>query len=215
MPASKDTLVNISEASHLLGVTEHTLRQWTDEGSVHAFVTPGGHRRYSVADLKKFINLHQKMLDVRDLANRLEGTIPKHRELDVSFSGMASWRSTLGEDAEKRFASLGRRLLGLIIKYINKPANQDEVLSAIKEVGSQIGELTAKLELPLIDAVQAFTRHRGPIVSAASELANKGEVLSGRVVKAIPLIDRAMDEALVSLVTAHQKGQSWKTNTIP
>src|SRR5581483_2188041 len=38
--------VGIGRACEILGVNPATLRQWTDEGKVSAYVTPGGHRRY-------------------------------------------------------------------------------------------------------------------------------------------------------------------------
>ncbi len=44
---SQRSLLSISEASRMLGIREATLRQWTDAGKIRAFVTPGGHRRYS------------------------------------------------------------------------------------------------------------------------------------------------------------------------
>ena len=49
-------LLSISEASQLLGVSDGALRQWTDEGRIKAFITPGGHRRYDRVELKKFIS---------------------------------------------------------------------------------------------------------------------------------------------------------------
>ncbi|HEY49917.1 MAG TPA: helix-turn-helix domain-containing protein, partial [Dehalococcoidia bacterium] len=56
----KETVVTISEASHILGVSEAALRQWTDEGRIRAFITPGGHRRYAMDDIRKFMSSHQK-----------------------------------------------------------------------------------------------------------------------------------------------------------
>ncbi|HEX3245957.1 MAG TPA: helix-turn-helix domain-containing protein, partial [Chloroflexota bacterium] len=43
--------VSIRRACQLLGVNQATLRHWTDEGKVRAYVTPGGHRRYHEDDL--------------------------------------------------------------------------------------------------------------------------------------------------------------------
>ena len=63
-------LVGISEASQLLGVSEATLRQWTDEGSIKAFVTPGGHRRYSKEELKEFLSSHENLLGVKELVGQ-------------------------------------------------------------------------------------------------------------------------------------------------
>lgn len=47
-------LVSIREAAQYLGISEATLRRWDKDGSFKAtFVTPGGHRHYSFADLDK------------------------------------------------------------------------------------------------------------------------------------------------------------------
>lgn len=49
-----DNLMSIREAARFLGVSPTTLRRWHDNGSFLAtFVSPGGHRYYSRADLEK------------------------------------------------------------------------------------------------------------------------------------------------------------------
>jgi excisionase family DNA binding protein len=205
MAIEKDELVTISEASRILGVSEVTLRQWTDEGNVKAFVTPGGHRRYSKVELKKVISFQHKALGINDLAIKLEDSISVHREIAATFVRSIALYSKLNEESQKKFSLLGRQLLSLIIKYITEASKQEETLAAIRGVGHNFGELTANLGLPLIESVQAFTQHRDPIISVTSQMLKKGDSFSRRVIEAIPLVDRAMDEALVSLVTAHQQ----------
>lgn len=39
--------VSIHEAALLMGVSPATLRRWSDAGTITAFTTPGGHRRFS------------------------------------------------------------------------------------------------------------------------------------------------------------------------
>ena len=46
--------VTVGEAAKLIGVSEPTLRKWTDAGAIAVFRTPGGHRRYLRADLEQF-----------------------------------------------------------------------------------------------------------------------------------------------------------------
>ncbi len=213
MSPDKDTLVSISEASRILGVSEVTLRQWTDEGTIKAFVTPGGHRRYVKAELKKFMSLHQKMLGIKDLALKIEDTASVHREIAATFLQSISWYSKLDAESQKQFSSLGRKLLNLIIRYITETSKQEGNLTAIREVGQTYGEVTASLGLPLIDSVQGFTQHRDPIVSVISELMKKGDTFSRRIAESIPLVDRAMDEALVALVSAHQRQKSLTPTT--
>src|SRR5215218_10466809 len=43
--------LTIQEACAVLGVDQSTLRRWSDTGKVPVFRTPGGHRRYAIADV--------------------------------------------------------------------------------------------------------------------------------------------------------------------
>ena len=49
-PALSDW-IPIGRACHILGVNPATLRQWTKAGKVQVYRTPGGHRRFSAAEL--------------------------------------------------------------------------------------------------------------------------------------------------------------------
>ena len=201
----QEPLVGISEASHILGVSEAALRQWTDEGKIKAFITPGGHRRYSKADLKKFMASNKKALGIKDLVAELEDTVQLHREIARTSLSTTSWYDKLNEEAQKHLAHLGRSLLNLIIRYIAEPSKREETIKLAHDVGRCFGETLAQLGLPLTDSVEAFVLHRNPIMNAVTHLMSKRETVTGRVVESIPLVARVMDEALVSLVSAHQQ----------
>ncbi len=202
---NEENLLGISEASRILGVSEPALRQWTEEGNVKAFITPGGHRRYSRAELKKFMSSQQKMLGIKDLVTKLEDSAPTLREVAKTFLQSSPWYNKLGNESQEYLASLGRRLLNLIIQCVTEPSKQEETLKTVRDVGFSFGETMAKLGLPLTDSIQAFIQHRDPIMSVTTSLMKRREGFNHRIVEAIPLVDHAMDEALVSLVTAHQQ----------
>ncbi len=204
----EESLVSISEASRILGVSEPALRQWTDEGKIKAFITPGGHRRYSRAELRKLMTSQQKTLGVKDLAMKLEDTVQIHRDIDKTFLNTTLWYSQLSEESQKHLASLGRSILDLIIRYVAEPARRRETAALAREVGHDFGETLANLGLPLTDAVQAFLLHREPVMSMATSLMKKRQAFSGRIAGAIPLADHIIDEALVALVSAHQQYKS-------
>ncbi|HEY81870.1 MAG TPA: helix-turn-helix domain-containing protein [Dehalococcoidia bacterium] len=215
----EEPLISISEASQMLGVSEVTLRQWTDEGKIKAFITPGGHRRYSRAELKKFLGSHPKVLGIKDLVAKLEETAQQHREIARASLKNALWYHKLNAEAQEHLAELGRRLLSLIIKYITEPSKREEVVQLIRDIGHEHGEMLAKLELPLTDSVEAFLLHRSPILNATTQLMKRREILTGRVVEAISLVAQVLDEALVALVAAHQqhavrlREEEWKEET--
>jgi excisionase family DNA binding protein len=49
------TWLTVSQAAKHLGVAERTLRRWADDGRLPAYSTPGGHRRFRVADVEAFL----------------------------------------------------------------------------------------------------------------------------------------------------------------
>ena len=201
----QESLVSISEASRILGVSEAALRQWTDEGKIKAFVTPGGHRRYLRAEIRKFMTSHQRVLGIKDLVAELEDTAQLHREIVRTHFSNTPWYSKLTQESQEHLADLSRRFLHIIIRYITEPSKRDEIISLAHDNGYGFGETLARLGLPLTDSVEAFILHRDPIMKASAQMMKKREAFSGRVVEAIPLAARVMDEALVSLVMAHQQ----------
>ena len=205
---AQEPLLSISEASQLLGVSEGALRQWTDEGKIKAFITPGGHRRYDRAELKKFVSSQPRMLGVKDLAIELEETARQHREIARASLESTAWYNKLKGESQAHLADLGRQMLNLIIKYITEPSHREETIQLIRNVGHEHGEMLAKLGLLLTDAVETFILHRNPMMNAVTHLMKKREAYTGRVLEAIPLVAHVLDEALVALVAAHQQCQS-------
>ena len=202
---AEETLVSIGEASQMLGVSEAALRQWTDEGKIKAFITPGGHRRYSRTELKKLTSSHRRMLGIKDLVTELEETTQLHREIARTSLNTTSWYNQLSEESREHLADLGRRFLNVIIKYITEPSKREDTVKLTRDIGHNYGETLAKSGLTLTDSVEAFVAHRDPIMNAATHLMRKREAFTGRVVEAIPLVAHIMDETLVALVEAHQQ----------
>ncbi|MBI2852402.1 MAG: helix-turn-helix domain-containing protein [Chloroflexi bacterium] len=202
-----ETLLSIREASQILGVSEVTLRQWTDEGKIKAFITPGGHRRYSRTELRKLLSSQTKMHGIKDLVSELEGSVDVHREISRKAIEHTSWYGQLTPESQEQLGQLGRGILNLIIRYINDPSRREATIELTRGVGHDLGKMLAELGLPLTTSVEAFILHRDPIINAATQLMKKREGFTGRVVEAIPMVAHIMDEALVSLVAAHQQNR--------
>lgn len=50
--------LTVGEAGRLLGVSKQAVRDWIKLGALTGYVTPGGHRRVSVASLRAFLTDH-------------------------------------------------------------------------------------------------------------------------------------------------------------
>jgi excisionase family DNA binding protein len=52
----ENEMLSISEAARLMGVHENTLRDWDIENKFKASRTVGGHRRYSLSDIRNYLD---------------------------------------------------------------------------------------------------------------------------------------------------------------
>ncbi len=200
--------VGVSKASEILGVSEATLRHWTDEGRLKAFVTPGGHRRYSEHELRRFTRTHQASQAPMKVGDHLEQTAVEHRRTARKYVDSALPEGPLPVKDREILARCGRELLDLVIRYVNQPSRRAETICFVRQVGEEHGRILASLGFPLVDCVEVFIRHRNLLVEAAARYAIKGRATSDRAVSVVPLVTRVVDEALVSLVAAHQQGAS-------
>jgi excisionase family DNA binding protein len=202
--AAGKPFVGISAASQLLGISETTLRRWTDEGRIRVFVTPGGHRRYSANQLRQFVQAHRATHGTASVARHLQETAPVHRTTARADAGSAISTSHLPREAQDHLARSGRQLLDLVIRYVTQPAKRQETIRSAREIGHEHGTILAAQGFSLVDSVEAFVKHRTLLVEAAAQFGRSGHVPSKRAVAAVALVTRVLDEALVALVAAHQ-----------
>jgi DNA-binding transcriptional MerR regulator len=189
----------------MLGVSEATLRQWTDEGKVKAFITPGGHRRYDKAELRSFVGKQHRIHGLKDLVSSIEGTPPQHRQVAHTYFSTAPWYHRLDDQTQKHMAESGRELLHLVIKYLTEPARRKETEERVRNIGSDFGNQAANLGLSLTETIETFMMHRNPVINAATDLMKRREALNERAVEAIPLLNHILDETLIAMVAAYQQ----------
>ncbi len=202
--SSSKPFLGMGEASRLLGVSETTLRRWTDGGLIRVFMTPGGHRRYSASELQQFMRARQEMQGAGTMAGHLQDTVPVHRTTARKNIGAAFGDARFSEEGRQHLARCGRELLDLVIQYMVHPNKRKATVQLVRQVGEEHGRTLASLGFPLVDSVEAFISHRNLLVEAAAQFGRKRHLRSERAVAAIPLVNRLLDEALVGLVAAHQ-----------
>jgi excisionase family DNA binding protein len=200
--------LGISQASKMLGVSEITLRQWTDEGRIKVFLTPGGHRRYAEPDLRRFMSSRQRLHGIRDVVASMELAPVQELQIAQTHFVNTSWYHKLNPDSKAQLREIGKRIHHLVVTYVSKPNKRDETRELARQTGSEFGNLLADLGISLSDSLEAFLLHRSPLVNAATDLLKKRKALNERAAEAIPLVNQVTDEVLLSLVEAYQRHQS-------
>ena len=207
----EQTLLTIGQARKLMGVSEVTLRHWTDEGKIKAFVTPGGHRRYVESEIRGFIAAQRRVFGTEQLIAEM-GSGPLHRIQDARerLAG-TPWYKELSDESRARMKELGGRVYNLTVEYMTRKKGRDEIMQSVREVGREFGEYLYDIGISLTDALEAFILHRSPFLQVASDVARKKNVLKGQAANVVPLVTQITDEFLLSLVEAYQHRQDRKS----
>ena len=196
--------LTISEACQILGVSEAALRQWTDEGKVKAFVTPGGHRRYAEPDLRALMRQQHRMHGLREMGDRVEGVVPKEREVAQQYMRSSDWYGKLDDDAKKRLRERGNKLVSALAHFVTRPSLREQASEECRQIGREYGEDLAGTGLSLTDAIEAFIRHRNPVIEAVMGMMSNSAPLNKRALTTVSQMNNLIDETLLALVGRYQ-----------
>ena len=83
--------VNLNEAARQLGIHPATLRRWADDGEIPVMVTPGGHRRFAVAELDRFSEERQRLRVVAGIEQVWADQVLNETRRQISAQRDAAW----------------------------------------------------------------------------------------------------------------------------
>ena len=160
--------MSLGEACHLLEVNESTLRQWSDNGFIRSYRTPGGHRRFSAEAVRALIERgHESLkgsLEPRWTDKALQRV---RRRLRSSQTASQQWHQALDEDSRARMRLLGRRLLSIAADHSTQRRLRADLIEEARLIGDEYGATMTRLGIPLRDALEAFVFFRSFLLEAA------------------------------------------------
>jgi DNA-binding transcriptional MerR regulator len=188
----------------MLGVNASTLRQWTSAGKVHVYRTPGGHRRYSTAELAQLSRADgasQERAAVQDIMAQLRS---KYRNVAHSPSSRSPWLQRLSDEARGRFHNLGDDLLAQLQTYLSAdtPRSRQRALARAREIAAQYGRVAREVGLATQEAVDAYLLFRRPLLELLARSLAVHPELGGELSPIIRDSERFMDEVLAVLAGA-------------
>lgn len=144
------TWLSLHEASRRLDVNPATLREWANKGRIRTFRTPGGHRRFSEADVSAMGA--QAAPDYSLFMNATVG----HARLATTAGRLASepWYSRFDEAAKDGQRRLGMDLMRLLVAYLADL--ERDWMPEIRPIGDRYATLAKEAGLSLSDAMRAF-----------------------------------------------------------
>lgn len=183
---SDDIPLSLSEAARQLGVHPSTLRRWADAGDVAVSVTPGGHRRFSPAEVSRLRKeAESRPPSVDNTAVKTgrhpipHGTLTSGAETGgLEQHALSHTRSEMrhrderwmhiseNEKEEKRL--LGRRLMGLMMQFISADEGAGEpILAEARAIGRIYARGGRAGGMEMTDVLKATLFFRDTIVESA------------------------------------------------
>ena len=161
-----DTFYSLKDAAEQLGVHPVTLRRWAEGGKIQVVRTPGGHRRFSAAEIER-LKRKESGDDRESIGEELRERALSYTREDISHHD-ASWISNVSEKERKEKRLLGRRLMGLLIQYVGSDDGEgDEILDEARTIARLYAKGVVMSGLPLQEALKAVNFFRDHILESA------------------------------------------------
>ena len=196
----KSNWISIGEASRIIGVTEVTLRQWSDNGFIKVFITPGGHRRYNIEEVQAFVKSHENKIGSQEIAAIIGKDNTSHKEIGLNIIKTFPNYKNFSPDIIKELGILGKQTLGMVTDYVKAPDEYERLLTVADEIGIGYGKILMQAEVSMPNAVLSFVAHRTPIISTIMEILDHRNVALEDVTDAVPHIDNLLNQSLTSMV---------------
>jgi excisionase family DNA binding protein len=164
-----DKWLTLSEAATFLDVHPTTLRRWADNGELPVMLTPGGHRRFSQADLADFAHSRQGVRRVEHVEETwARQALVQTRQEIVGHNH--PWLTRFDDADRQRNRLLGQRLLGLMLQYLVAVDDGQLILDEARAIGREYGHIAVASHLPLVVALEASIFFRDSLLEAAMHL---------------------------------------------
>jgi excisionase family DNA binding protein len=196
--------LSLREASDLLGVHFTTLRKWSDEGVIRAFRTPGGHRRFSVSDLRQFLEArasHETPADSEAFVDAAVGQV--RAEIERMRHEHTQWAQNFSDEERDMTRQRGRQLFSLAIAYVIKPAQREHLLSEGRRLGYEYGIEAAQGKMPLVEAGRAVQFFRSQLIKVVR--AESSYTLDADDIRIQSAIDHFIDEVLYAVLSGYEQ----------
>ncbi|HZS02101.1 MAG TPA: helix-turn-helix domain-containing protein [Chloroflexota bacterium] len=207
-PASGETWLPIRRAAEILGVSVATLRLWTAAGKLSASVTPGGHRRYAEAEVRRLL-AERPDPAWETAASELVATLrTRYAQLARDEVRRQAWFSSFDDAARGRVHALGEELLAQVAQFLLAPGARERtaLLRGGRRIGARYGDEVARLGLTASEALEAFLFFRRPILDSVSAMARAHPGLALPAGEALAALTRFMDVVLLAMTRTYERG---------
>lgn len=193
-----------TEAAEQLGVHPSTLRRWADEGQIPTMITPGGHRRFSRADVESFGNPGPRSEALTEYGNLWAQEALSHTRSQIVEHRSSTYMASFDDGERDHSRQLGRRLLGLIIRYVSMREGGEDLLEQVQKVGHQYAEAALSAGLDLQEALELAMFFRDGLLETTLELPSRTRAQPGANLQLLRRLNPVLNTLQLAIVDRYQ-----------
>ncbi|MFO7661697.1 MAG: helix-turn-helix domain-containing protein [Chloroflexota bacterium] len=205
----EENWLSLAEAAKRLNVHPSTLRRWANKGHIPTMVTPGGHRRFALSDIDRFVQDHGAIRTHHGIAGVWASKAIVHVQQEMEEETQQIWLARFDDEARQQNQALGHKLMGLILQYLSTDLD-DEYDQALLEEGQRIGHqygLNAlHLGMTLREALRTSIFFRDNLMKAAIELPATVNVRPEKNVRLMRRLNRLLNVIHLAVAEVYDDG---------
>jgi excisionase family DNA binding protein len=197
--------LGLGRAARYLGVHPITLRRWADHGEIAVMLTPGGHRRFTLADLQVFAAARKQLRAPAGLEQSWADEALLHTRREIVSQREQPWLAAFGEADRQHNRELGRRLMGVMLQYVSLGEGGDDLLREAVTIGGAYAENAQALGLSLVAALQAMFFFRDALMEAAVQMPEAAQARPEANARLVRRINRLLNTVQLSMAGIYEQ----------
>jgi excisionase family DNA binding protein len=193
------------EASELVGVSQATLRRWSEAGDVEAFTTPGGHRRFTRASLARLLPHPGRPRRTLQQLGETPERVMRHYRRELAGTHAHEWLPQLDDAGKAAFREPGRDILAGVLAYLDAATAEagETELGAARAAAATYGELAAANRLGIAQTVTAFLHFRAPFLDELAVISRRRRLDADEALALLTAATTAFDRLLPALLDSY------------
>jgi len=193
--------LTLGNASKQLGVSPATLRQWADKGKVRSFRTPGGHRRFSISEMRSMVAVHPPAHPDRQVELLIHSALGRARlEIASGRLDRETWHRHLPPGAKEKHRQLGQRLMSLLLQSLRTEKSETNLMNQARGLGKEYARVGIEHGTALADTLRAFLFFRDYVFEGLIELSDSGDKAGLDMVDIYRRLNCLVNEMLIAMI---------------
>lgn len=204
--SNEEEWLSLSRAAALLGVHSMTLRRWSDSGRFPFYRTPGGHRRFALADIEAYIAQQKGQPFVRSAVSTWATTALTQARQKVARHPESRWLEGIHDEAMRdEYRQMGRQMLGLVLQYVAADAPDDAFIEEATRIGWRQAEYGLRAGLSLSSLLEATLFFRDILIESSLQMAPAAANQAEANVRLLRRINDLLNRVQLAVADAYEQ----------